>query len=76
MHCEASSANDKTLVLKLTPWNSDLTVAMFCVGVPVLSEQNKPCRLEIETYAVSAGKCLDIVAFTEASKLPRRRVAI
>ena len=76
MHFEASNANDKTFVLKLTLWKSDSIVEMFCVGVPVLSEQNMPCRLEIETCAVSAGKCLDIVAFTEASKLLRRRVAI
>ena len=34
-------------------------VAMFCVSVPVLSEQIMLCKFQIEACAISAEKCFE-----------------
>ena len=60
MRSEASTAT--TILLFSHHGNSDLMVVMFCVSMPVVSEQN------VEMY--------DTITFAEARKLSRRCVTI
>ena len=72
MHSEASSANDNTIVLSLTPQKlrfDSRDVLCACFVLPAYASFRS--RL-----ALFAEKCFDTVASAEARKLPRRRVAI
>ena len=70
MRSEASSANDNTLVLNLTPWKLRLD------SRDVLCERARCVGARHVRLALSCRELLDTVASAEARKLPRRRVAI
>ena len=72
MHSEASSANDNTSVLSLTPEKLRFDSRdVLCERLVLPEYASFRSRL-----ALSRRECLDTVASPEARKLPRRHVAI